>query len=235
MTILHSQGIIHGNIRDTSIRVVKNLYKCAVGDFTLSCMLDNMDAYDRYIAPEIEFRRESTIREATTQRSDVYALGVFLFEMYFLEEYDKTAQKYYSKSVPEKITDLIHRCLNENEMMRPTMKDLYEAFSEVHYQFGNQLYNEEKNVPRHLLMRQRHGMDNKIQQYYKLDRNRDLCIIFAGTQNTVKAIEKVKSLVQLSQQDNESLDLLCKVCVAGQGDIGDNCFALISKLKYTRY
>jgi ankyrin repeat protein/serine/threonine protein kinase len=235
LSILHSQGIVHGNIRATAIQVIKSVYACIIGDYAISCTLDNMK-YDRYIAPEIEFRRELSIREATTQRSDVYAAGVFMFEMFFLQKFDPKEPHFYTKSFPDAISDIIYRCLSENENLRPTMKEVYDIICEVQDNYTSQIQKEEAQhnivqVSRHIQIRERRMTDARLQQFYRIDRNREILhVVFSGTQNTQKAIEKIKSLITLNEQENASLDLLSRVCITSSGSIDDNCFKLVDKL-----
>lgn len=169
LAILHSQGLVHGNIRHSSVRVISSLHLCVVGDYALTCTLNHMKE-DRFIAPEIVYRGEATVKEATTQKSmitkilhviifqgDVYALGVLLFELFMMMKYNPSEKKFYIKILPEAITDLIYRCLNENENLRyvvmpnhktlirirPSMKEVFTTLLDLRDSVLMNQFNEE--------------------------------------------------------------------------------------------
>lgn len=138
ISYLHSNKIIHGDIKSSNILVSKRLH-CKLSDFGIShrrgkeTYIMNELGTLAYLAPELI--RGDVI--APNVKTDVYSLGMTLYELFeskvpfqglssldIIRSVDENSRPIISSKCPKDIAALIRRCWNEDTDVRPSMEEM---------------------------------------------------------------------------------------------------------------
>ncbi|KAI8903641.1 ankyrin repeat-containing domain protein [Gorgonomyces haynaldii] len=151
---LHSQQVVHKNLKPATILLSEDLKIAKIGDYGMdqikaSIKIPDNTPTDRFhIAPEAKNRNQYTVK------SDIYALGLILYEIHTKQMIDNVVEE---EDVDELIEDLqsakiIKQCISLKN--RPTLTQIIGCFRQqetksetVQRQSGSQFRIVRKNAP----------------------------------------------------------------------------------------
>lgn len=141
---IHSQNIVHHDLKPSNIFINHDSSHVQVGDFGLACTLNNDKEFqviphdcklgtELYTAPE-------QLNGRCDFKSDIYTLGIILFELYQIfgtqmERMKLIGELKKNLSFPKEfelyldIKDLIKKIMNVNPLKRPSAQDIYYSFN----------------------------------------------------------------------------------------------------------
>ncbi|KAF8334388.1 kinase-like domain-containing protein [Amanita rubescens] len=151
MEYIHSEGVVHGDLRGDNILLDANLH-VQIADFGLTRLLDATNTQSgakhlNFSAPELfgcleDADDPSAIEPARTQMSDVYSFGCLYYEIYFdrmpfagkpegqivaLVIRDKRPNRLDEPPLSDGEWEVIQQCWVREPGKRPRMKDVIES------------------------------------------------------------------------------------------------------------
>ena len=145
----HKQGVVHGDIKPENI-LVNRAKKVKITDFGLSrntrdipqevsticSLIQSQEDLDKVLMGTIQYMAPEQLNgEKATKKSDVYSLGLVLFELYagrLPERAEKISKTLKSLKIPNKAISIIDKCLERSP------KDRYKDIASVHRIFPKQ-------------------------------------------------------------------------------------------------
>lgn len=127
----HKQGVVHGDIKPENI-LVNRTKKVKITDFGLSrntrdipqevtticSLIQSQEDLDKVLMGTIQYMAPEQLNgEKATKKSDVYSLGLVLFELYagrLPERAEKISKTLKSLKIPNKIISIIDKCLERS-------------------------------------------------------------------------------------------------------------------------
>ncbi|QCX38353.1 hypothetical protein FF125_07875 [Aureibaculum algae] len=163
---LHSQGIIHRDLKPGNVLFTKDrndkyvakitdfgISKDVLGDKTIDQSFTEGVGTPHYMAPEQFFKKKFGLNGEVSERTDIWAIGVILFQLLTgkrpfgqgLKDYelirDEITQKKLDLSiVPEKFQTVISKCLEKEAVNRP------ETANELINLLNTQSYDEDLTI-----------------------------------------------------------------------------------------
>ncbi|KAF8324806.1 kinase-like domain-containing protein [Amanita rubescens] len=151
MEYIHSEGIVHGDLRGENVLLDANLH-VQIADFGLTRLLDATNTQSgakhlNFSAPELfgcleDADDPSAVEPARTQMSDVYAFGCLYYEIYYdsipfagrteaqvtaLIIRDKRPDRLEEPPLSDEAWEVNQRCWAKDGWKRPRMKDVVES------------------------------------------------------------------------------------------------------------
>lgn len=150
MNFLHEQDIIHGDLKLQNILIKKD-HQPLVNNYGLSKFYNNQDLMQKisldvtsasYIAPEV------MIQQKLTQKSDVYAFGILMYEILqemqaysnipnfsmlkpssLIEKVQNGLRPSFIKPIKKGLKNIIEDCWSQDPNKRPTFGDIFQKLS----------------------------------------------------------------------------------------------------------
>lgn len=142
---LHSQGIIHRDLKPGNVLFSKDrndkyvakitdfgISKDVLGDKTIDQSFTEGVGTPHYMAPEQFFKKKFGLNGEVSERTDIWAIGVILFQLltgkrpfgqglkdYELIRDEITQKKLDLSAIPEKFQTIISKCLEKESINRP--------------------------------------------------------------------------------------------------------------------
>ena len=129
---LQSHSIIHGDIKPHNILIMDDTIK--LNDFTRSRLVDNL--YNNQILYTFLYRPPESYKKKVNLKSDIWALGCTLYEIYYGRKYHNySGSKIFHLVCPEeikeenfKLNQLIYKMVNKRIDKRPEIEEIAEFF-----------------------------------------------------------------------------------------------------------
>ncbi len=135
---VHAAGLIHRDIKPENVFVDRQL-NAKLGDFGWCCLAADEIAI-REMAGTLEYMPPECLRkQRQTPRSDVWSLGIFVYELYHNREPFKGKSKeellqaiyqsncIFAPDVPNEVVELFELCVRYDQAQRPCVTDLLKA------------------------------------------------------------------------------------------------------------
>ena len=135
---VHSAGLIHRDIKPENIFVDAQL-NAKLGDFGWCCLAADEVAV-REMAGTLEYMAPECLRkQRQSYRSDIWSLGIFVYELYHGKEPFKGKSKdqlleaiyqsncVFAPDIPNDVVDVFELCVRYDQAQRPSVTDLLQA------------------------------------------------------------------------------------------------------------
>ncbi|KAL0246908.1 hypothetical protein GEMRC1_008114 [Eukaryota sp. GEM-RC1] len=149
---LHSKAVVHGDLKPGNVLVVDG--RIRIADFGTSRNIESTSTIPRTEAMTIRYAAPEQFENTVTPHSDIYSLGVVLYELFENKEAFKGMKniavmgaKYGGKSllfdgsIPAELCNIIQSCLNPNPLLRPSVSQIIDILEnlQIHKQKPQQL------------------------------------------------------------------------------------------------
>ncbi|KAL0240873.1 hypothetical protein GEMRC1_006109 [Eukaryota sp. GEM-RC1] len=132
---LHSKSIVHGDLKPCNILIVND--RIRIADFGTSRNIESTSIVPRTRAMTVRYAAPEQFDNKITPQSDIYSLGVVLYELFQnleafkgMNQYAVMGAKYggkplaFDRSLPASLSDVINQCLQSDPILRPKISEI---------------------------------------------------------------------------------------------------------------
>ncbi|KAL0251113.1 hypothetical protein GEMRC1_000327 [Eukaryota sp. GEM-RC1] len=135
VSYLHRKSVVHGDLKPGNVLMVDN--RIRIADFGTSRNIALTSTVPKTAAMTVKYAAPEQFDNIATPLSDVYSLGVVLYELFQNKEAFEGMSMYgllgakqrgvrlpFDKTVPAQLANVIQQCLNADPILRPKISQI---------------------------------------------------------------------------------------------------------------